>query len=58
MTFFGFMHGEQIGIGEHLPIVVGYLLVAGICAVAAKTADVPAVVPVEVLHETAAESLA
>jgi AGZA family xanthine/uracil permease-like MFS transporter len=30
LTFFGFIHGEAIGVGESLPVAVSYLLVAGL----------------------------
>ncbi len=30
LTFFGFIHGEAIGIGRSLPVAVSYLLVAGL----------------------------
>jgi len=37
MTFFGFMHGEQIGIAQTPTVAVSYLIVAGILAVAPGT---------------------
>jgi AGZA family xanthine/uracil permease-like MFS transporter len=51
MTFFGFMHGERIGIGESPAVAVSYLVVAGIFAACAKSVVVPAVQPLEVFHE-------
>jgi len=36
LTFFGFMHGEAIGIGESPVIALSYLSVAGLLAVCAK----------------------
>jgi len=38
LTFFGFMHGEAIGIAESPAIAVGYLLVAGILFSCARQA--------------------
>jgi AGZA family xanthine/uracil permease-like MFS transporter len=42
MTFFGFMHGEQIGIAQTPTVAVSYLVIAGILAGCAKYATVPA----------------
>jgi len=45
MTFFGFMHGEKIGIGQTPVVAVSYLMVSGIlmaCAKLAAPAPVPA----------------
>jgi AGZA family xanthine/uracil permease-like MFS transporter len=36
LTFFGFMHGEQIGIGESPTVATGYLLIAGIFMVCSR----------------------
>ncbi|MDD3446819.1 MAG: hypothetical protein PHS60_15535 [Zavarzinia sp.] len=36
LTFFGFMHSHSIGIGESPTVVVGYILVAGALALAAR----------------------
>ena len=36
MTFFGFMHGEQIGIGQTPTVAAGYLMIAGIYVACAK----------------------
>ncbi len=36
LTFFGLMHGEQIGIGQSLPVAAGYLGVAAVLAGCAK----------------------
>ena len=30
MTFFGFMHGERIGIGESPAVAASYLVIAGV----------------------------
>ena len=38
LTFFGFMHGEQIGIAQTPRVAVGYLLIAGIFAACSKYA--------------------
>jgi AGZA family xanthine/uracil permease-like MFS transporter len=40
LTFFGFMHGEQIGIGQTPTVAVSYLVIAGIFAACAKLATV------------------
>jgi AGZA family xanthine/uracil permease-like MFS transporter len=56
MTFFGFMHGEKIGIGESPVVAVSYLIVAGVLAGCARFA-VAAPAPAEVVHEPAAEQV-
>jgi AGZA family xanthine/uracil permease-like MFS transporter len=48
MTFFGFMHGERIGIGESPIVAASYLMVAVICAGCARFAVVPTTKPFEV----------
>jgi AGZA family xanthine/uracil permease-like MFS transporter len=51
MTFFGFMHGEKIGVMQTPIVAVSYLIMAGIFAACAKFAVVapkPAEVPVHV----------
>lgn len=40
LTFFGFMHGEQIGIGQSLPVAVSYLGFAAVLLGCAKFAVV------------------
>ncbi len=50
MTFFGFMHGEQIGIGQSLPVAVSYLGFAAVLLACAKLAEV-APKPAEHGHE-------
>jgi AGZA family xanthine/uracil permease-like MFS transporter len=40
MTFFGFMHGERIGIGQTPTVAVSYLIIAGIFVACAKFATV------------------
>ncbi|MEP7307345.1 MAG: regulator [Acidobacteriota bacterium] len=40
LTFFGFMHGEQIGIGQTPTVAVSYLVIAGIFVACAKFATV------------------
>jgi AGZA family xanthine/uracil permease-like MFS transporter len=42
MTFFGFMHGERIGIGQTPTVAVSYLIIAGIFVACAKFATVTA----------------
>jgi AGZA family xanthine/uracil permease-like MFS transporter len=53
MTFFGFMHGERIGIGESPVVAASYLIVGLICAGCARFAVVPAARPFEAeeMHE-------
>jgi len=44
LTFFGFMHGEQIGIGQSLPVAMSYLgfgVVLLLCAKFAEVAPAP-----------------
>ena len=36
MTFFGFMHGERIGIGQTPTVAVSYLVIAGVFMACAK----------------------
>jgi AGZA family xanthine/uracil permease-like MFS transporter len=31
LSFFGFIHGAKLGIGESADVALGYLLLAGIC---------------------------
>ena len=47
LTFFGFMHGEAIGVGQSPLVALSYLIVAAILVGCAKTATVvrPAAVP-------------
>jgi len=33
LAFFGFIHGTSLGIGNGLPVAIGYLIMAGICVV-------------------------
>lgn len=50
MTFFGFMHGERIGVGQSVVVAVSYLIMSGILIACAKFAVV-APKPVEaVVH--------
>jgi AGZA family xanthine/uracil permease-like MFS transporter len=57
MTFFGFMHGERIGIGESPAVAVSYLLVAAIFAGCAKFITVAAGRPVESFAEMHGEEV-
>jgi AGZA family xanthine/uracil permease-like MFS transporter len=41
LTFFGFMHGERIGIGETPVVAVSYLMVSGILAGCARFGMAP-----------------
>jgi AGZA family xanthine/uracil permease-like MFS transporter len=47
MSFFGFMHGEQIGIGQSPMVAASYLAIAGIFVGCAKLMVVPAAKPFE-----------
>jgi AGZA family xanthine/uracil permease-like MFS transporter len=58
LTFFGFMHGERIGIGESPAVAVSYLTVAAIFAGCAKSIAVPAARPVERLNDAHREGVA
>jgi AGZA family xanthine/uracil permease-like MFS transporter len=51
MTFFGFMHGEGIGIGESPAIAVSYLAVAAIFAGCAKFSTVAVTRPLKTMIE-------
>jgi len=31
LSFFGFIHGTSLGIGNSAPVALGYLIVAGFC---------------------------
>jgi adenine/guanine/hypoxanthine permease len=42
LTFFGFMHGERIGIGQTPTVAVSYLVIAGIFVACARFATVAA----------------
>ena len=59
LTFFGFMHGEAIGIGQTPIVAVSYLAVAAVfvgCAkflVPEEAAAAPSVPPVGLEHEAA-----
>jgi AGZA family xanthine/uracil permease-like MFS transporter len=54
MTFFGFMHGEQIGIAQTPTVAISYVVIAGILAGCAKYATATAKSaeePEEIEHE-------
>jgi AGZA family xanthine/uracil permease-like MFS transporter len=51
LTFLGFMHGEQIGIGESPVMALAYLGVAGILFACAKMGTVGAAIPMELEPE-------
>ena len=50
LTFFGFMHGEAIGIAQSPFVAVSYLLVAGVLLICAKSAVAR---PMQVAHGVA-----
>ncbi len=56
LTFFGFMHGEAIGVAQTPWVALAYLLVAGILVACARAAVMPAAIvhePAEPLHGVA-----
>jgi AGZA family xanthine/uracil permease-like MFS transporter len=53
LTFFGFMHGEAIGINQTPTVAISYLAVAAFLVGCAKYASVPAPAPVLLEHEHA-----
>jgi AGZA family xanthine/uracil permease-like MFS transporter len=54
LTFFGLMHGEQVGADQNRPVVFAYLVVAGFL-LACRRFAVVAPVPAEELHGEDAE---
>jgi AGZA family xanthine/uracil permease-like MFS transporter len=56
LTFFGFMHGERIGIGQTPKVAVSYLVISGIFVACAKFATVT-VRPVERTPQSHGESV-
>jgi AGZA family xanthine/uracil permease-like MFS transporter len=57
MTFFGFMHGERIGIGESPVVATSYLVVAVIFAACANFVTVAVARPVTPFPETHGEGV-
>jgi AGZA family xanthine/uracil permease-like MFS transporter len=51
LTFFGFMHGEAIGIGQTPLVALSYLAVAGIFVGCARFARAPAEAPMPIVPE-------
>src|SRR5690606_12099541 len=60
LTFFGFMHGEAIGIGQTPTVAVSYLMVTAVLVACAKfaTASAPAASHVEESRTAIAEPAA
>jgi len=56
MTFFGFMHGEGIGIGQTPTVAVSYVIISVVFVGCAKFATVPKM-SLEEPEETAGESV-
>jgi len=52
LTFFGFIHGEAIGVGSSPEVAVGYLAVAGVLFVLAKYAEFHPM-PADSVHQAA-----
>ena len=53
-TFFGFIHGTSLGIGNSLPIVLGYLMIGAVCLAFSRSAEaVSSAPPVELEHAPA-----
>src|SRR5689334_2793614 len=36
LSFFGFIHGTSLGIGNSMPVALGYLIIAGVCYVLSR----------------------
>jgi AGZA family xanthine/uracil permease-like MFS transporter len=51
LSFFGFMHGEAIGVGQSPTMAVAYLAVAGVLTGCAKFAAAPATSPAHAPHD-------
>jgi AGZA family xanthine/uracil permease-like MFS transporter len=47
LSFFGFIHGTSLGIGNSMPVAFGYLIVAGACFVLSRRAYPEVVVSAE-----------
>ena len=56
LTYFGFMHGERIGVGQSTAVAISYFAVAVVFAACAKLAVV-ASKPAEQIHEAPGESV-
>jgi AGZA family xanthine/uracil permease-like MFS transporter len=56
LTFFGFMHGERIGVGQTPVVALSYLVVAGLVLGCAKFSKATATKPVPEHGETLPES--
>lgn len=54
LTFFGFMHGEKIGVAQTLPVAASYLVFAGILVAVAKFATATAPQPTHEIASTEA----
>jgi AGZA family xanthine/uracil permease-like MFS transporter len=46
LTFFGFMHGEAIGIGQTPTVAISYLAVSGILFACAKLSTASSIAPI------------
>ncbi len=55
LTFFGFMHGEAIGIGQTPLVALSYLVVAGILLACAKASTAQAAAPTPMEHHAIPE---
>ena len=51
LTFFGFMHGEAIGVGESPLVALSYLLVAGWLLLASRAQHAPVTTHAESMHD-------
>jgi AGZA family xanthine/uracil permease-like MFS transporter len=52
LTYFGFMHGEAIGLGQTPVVAISYCLVAGVLFLCSKYAQVPLMVAESPSHAT------
>jgi adenine/guanine/hypoxanthine permease len=47
LSFFGFIHGTSLGVGNSTPVAVGYLIVAGVCFVLSRQNYPEVIIPDE-----------
>ena len=47
LAFFGFIHGTSLGIGNSMPVALGYLIIAGVCYALSRQKYLQAVVAAE-----------
>jgi AGZA family xanthine/uracil permease-like MFS transporter len=54
-SFFGFIHGTSLGIGNSAPVALGYVLIAAVCLTVGRKSAVAASMPPAELEHAAAE---